>query len=64
MPTTCDAQGANEFFEVDGTRFVRVEDIEDIFCETGRIAKREELTVDFLKFRDGQSARGAVFDEA
>jgi len=64
VPTACDAQGANKFFEVDGTRFIRVEDVEDIFCKAGRIAEREELAVDFLEFRDGQGTRGAVFDEA
>jgi len=63
VPTACDTQGANEFFEVDSTRFVRVEDIEDIFGEAGRIAKGEELAVDFLEFRDGQGSGGAVFDE-
>lgn len=44
------AEGANEFFEVDAARLIRIEHIEDVVGKGARIAKGEELSVDFLEF--------------
>lgn len=58
------AQGADELFEVDCPGLVRIEDVEDVVCERGRIAEREELLIDLLELLLGEHARRAVLQEA
>ena len=36
--------------ELDCTRFIFVEDVEDVICKLRGIAKREELAIDLLEF--------------
>lgn len=47
---TGDAQSADEFFEVDVTALVGIEDVEDILGEFSWITEREELFVDAAEF--------------
>lgn len=58
------AQGADELLEVNRPGLVRVEDVEDVVGEGGRVAKGEELSVDLLELLLGEHARGAVLEEA
>jgi len=64
LPATRDTQGTYELLEVDTAALVAVEDVEHVFCEGGRIAKGEELPVDFLKLGFRELAGGTVFEEA
>ena len=47
---TGDAESADEFFEVDVTALVGIEDVEDILGEFSWITEREELFVDAAEF--------------
>ena len=64
LPATCYAQGAYEFLELDDSIVVFVEDAEDVVCERGGIAVREERAVDGLEFFFWEQSGGTVFDEA
>lgn len=64
LPAARDTQRADELFEVDAAGLVLVEDIEDVVGEGGRVAKGEELAVDFLEFGFCEHAGWAVFEEA
>lgn len=57
-------QRAYKLLEVNGAAVVRVEDPENIVCKGRRVAKGEELAVDFLEFFFVEVAGGAVFEEA
>ncbi len=64
LPSARDAQSAYELFEIDGPGFIAIEDIEDVICEGGWIAEREELSVDFLEFVFGERAGWTIFQKA
>ena len=62
-PSTSDAKGANELFEVNGAVFILVEYVEDIICELARFSKWEELLIDLAEFRLVQLTRRTIFEE-
>lgn len=64
VPSTRDTQRADELLEIDRPAVVTVEDFEDVFGETGRVAEGEELSVDLLEFFFCESAAWVVFQEA
>ena len=63
-PTRGHAQGDDELPEVDRPVSVGVKRAEDVFGELGGVAVREEVGVDLLELVHGQSATGAVPQEA
>lgn len=64
LASASNAEGADEFFKVDAPRLVRVENVEYIVGKRARIAKRKELSVDFLKLFFTQHARGTILEKA
>lgn len=57
-------KGADKLFEVDCSRLIGIEDVEDIVCKGRWIAKRKELLVDFLELFLREHARRAVLQES
>ena len=47
---TCHAERTDEFFEIDCTVSVLIEDVENVICEFARIAERKELLVYSTEF--------------
>jgi len=45
----CNAQSADELFELDCAALIFIKDVEDVVGELGRVAEREELAIDLLE---------------
>ena len=57
-------QSADEFAEVDRTIPVAVKRAENVLRKLRRVAIREEVTIDYLEFLDGQGTRRRVLKKA
>ena len=64
VATRGDRESDDKLLKFDAAVLILVEDIEDIVCKLGGVAKREELLVDLLELGLVQLSTRAILDKA